>query len=816
MKSITKKNILQKIITLVLLILLIMNFITPTYSNASAADVGGVLLSPIIDFICSIGDVVINLLQRCMMGEWGNSNPNFSLNMFLQDTSTYFSDGYEEPEGEAYETINPENEFTKGWLWNSGEYYIPVATYSPEQIFTGNVAGLDINFINPNKYTKDDGSEVDSSAKILQPTIAKWYVALRNLAIVGLLSVLVYVAIRIIISSTASDKAKYKQMFMDWVIALCLLFFMHYIMSFVVTMTEAICDAISGDGTSTYIIQDETAQKKFATNFLGAARYKTQYKDIGLKLTYLIFYVALIIYTVVFTCFYLKRLLMMAFLTIMAPLVALTYPIDKMSDGKAQAFNTWLKEYIFNALIQPFHLIIYTVLVGSAMDLAETRTNIIYIIVALGFILPAEKILRKFFGFENAGAGTLGALSGFAAASMASKALSGKGGKTSGTSGAKSAPEGEKPPRFEKKPNLKGIEPDEDSNDTPQIRENNNQEQEDTDEVSNRYNQEGFSQNVDGEYYNPYTDEYDSNYDPHNDNSYNNRNLQEQEQGDIGEYENQGNPNTDSEDKNNRLTPKQQLQNLARYHNITPSGIAKGAGRRAIKGVKAVGKFGTRTAFKAAAGAIPAAIAVASGGGVTGAMTAFAAGSAIGGRAADRVIGAASNAPAAVRRNIDIARGNTHLQDKASMKQFKTDKNNVQYVKDMLTQQSGGIVPTADQVKEKMESFNPYLENGITNVKDILKAQKAEQYIKPEKAARIAAIGKNLGITADILNDDKKAKAQEMNLIQSLINDGKTQAEARKSAEYAMNIWKVQNGVANNLSKTAAKENKNKTTGKNK
>ena len=40
----------------------------------------------------------------------------------------------------------------------------------------------------------------------------------------------------------------------------------------------------------------------------------------------------------------------MAFLTIIAPLVALTYPIDKINDGKAQAFNMWFKEYIFNLL----------------------------------------------------------------------------------------------------------------------------------------------------------------------------------------------------------------------------------------------------------------------------------------------------------------------------------------------------------------------------------------------------------------------------------------------------------------------------------
>lgn len=90
---------------------------------------------------------------------------------------------------------------------------------------------------------------------------------------------------------------------------------------------------------------------------------------------------------------------MLAFLTIIAPLMAMTYPLDKLQDGSAQGFNTWLKEYIFNLLIQPVHLILYTVLIGASMDLIAD--NIVFALAALGFILQAEKILRKFFGFEK-------------------------------------------------------------------------------------------------------------------------------------------------------------------------------------------------------------------------------------------------------------------------------------------------------------------------------------------------------------------------------------------------------------------------------
>lgn len=70
----------------------------------------------------------------------------------------------------------------------------------------------------------------------------------------------------------------------------------------------------------------------------------------------------------------------------------------------------WFKEYVFNMIIQPFHLIIYTILVSSAIELATS--SMIYAIVAIYFVIPAEKLLRKFFGFDKAG--TLSAAGSFA------------------------------------------------------------------------------------------------------------------------------------------------------------------------------------------------------------------------------------------------------------------------------------------------------------------------------------------------------------------------------------------------------------------
>ena len=330
--------------------------------------------------------------------------------------------------------------------------------------------------------------EEQSTARQLQSIIASWYLALRNIALVALLSVLVYIGIRITLSSIASEKAKYKTMMVDWIVALCLVFLMHYIMSFSMTIVDKIIDAVSSitiedeeskenkvkaietlkqtegnngevkeklgnaveviliDGSSgkgedrvknawKVLVKDQgddenNQYRKYfftdaglgsnatdennakvllwpANNFMEQARMRLQLvrgdgdnTPKSVSYGYAIIFVVLIIYTLIFAFTYLRRVLYMAFLTIIAPLVAITYPIDKISDGKAQAFNTWLREYIFNLLIQPLHLILYIILIGSAMKFAAN--NIFYVVLALGFFMPAEKLLRSFFGFQKA------------------------------------------------------------------------------------------------------------------------------------------------------------------------------------------------------------------------------------------------------------------------------------------------------------------------------------------------------------------------------------------------------------------------------
>lgn len=528
MKFYTEKTITNKII-IALVIVTLLNFICP---NISSASIGGILFEPIKDLLLVIADGVMSIVQAMIYGT--NLSVSF-LTIKHKDawkpTAAGIISGIVTAVGLVAAVVATgglalgiigtiigiaATSFGVGYVVTQVNanaipptFKLPIFLLTPEAMFANEVPLLDVNFFSETRdglITDADGNKyietitqtgqkikMKSTALELRPTISKWYFALRNLAIVALLSILVYIGIRILISSSADDKAKYKQRMVDWLVAMCLLFFMHYIMAFAVKMTEEITKAVnsvndpyyitfgdsdsklkdykyeagSGDSEGEYIfnvsdglgktlhdnniITDYNGKYIFMwpTNLMGRARIELQLEPTEdltednietRQFGYTVIYLALVMYTILFLFRYLKRVMMLAFLTIIAPLMAMTYPLDKLQDGSAQGFNTWLKEYIFNLLIQPVHLILYTVLIGASMDLIAD--NIVFALAALGFILQAEKILRKFFGFEKAstvaGGSALGGALAMQGINQMSKLL-GKGGK--GGKGGKSGGE---------------------------------------------------------------------------------------------------------------------------------------------------------------------------------------------------------------------------------------------------------------------------------------------------------------------------------------------------------------------------------------
>ena len=353
--------------------------------ETDSADIGGILMKPVFALVNFVADSSLRILTKVMMG----------------DQKPVYGNTYEEyrPNTSSFLIIGKfKGDRVDEWLF-----------YTPEQIFSGSIDLLSIDFISGNNNNNKDWGAI-------RGTIATWYKVLRLIAIIGLLSVLIYTGIKVIISSNTQNKAKYKEWIVNWFIAVAILFSMHYIMSFIIAGTNEISKLIQSSNQPIKIIYDSGSM---ITNFVGVVRFMVQSDDWYLKIGYEMMYILLVVYTFKFTFIYLKRVLNMAFLTLIAPIVALTYPIDKMNDGTAQGFNMWLKEYTFNALLQPLHQIMYYILVGSAVSIA--LDNPIYGVVVLMFMTEAEKLLKTIFGFDKARGGTVGGMAGaFTAGALAS------------------------------------------------------------------------------------------------------------------------------------------------------------------------------------------------------------------------------------------------------------------------------------------------------------------------------------------------------------------------------------------------------------
>lgn len=248
----------------------------------------------------------------------------------------------------------------------------------------------------------------------LRSNIATWYYALRTLAIIILLCILIYVGIRMAISTVASEKAVYKNMFKDWLVSFILVFFMHYIIVVAVQVNNTLVASLNptyGDGN--YMIKlvqmafggTDTGDGTKLFGFLPATEYRGNMDAVD-SWAATIVYAMMAFYTMGFVWSYIKRMVTLAFLVIISPLVTITYSIDKMADGKSQALDTWIKEFIYNILLQPFQCIIFLALTKSSiLILEEGDVDLgigVLVVISLMFTKEAEQIIRKIFGFHKA------------------------------------------------------------------------------------------------------------------------------------------------------------------------------------------------------------------------------------------------------------------------------------------------------------------------------------------------------------------------------------------------------------------------------
>lgn len=85
--------------------------------------------------------------------------------------------------------------------------------------------------------------------------VSQIYVTIKDIAVVAMLIVMVYVAIRSLLALNPKEKSRYKENVINCMIGLVLILVMHHIMSMSLKLVEMITDSISFS-TQTYEIEN--------------------------------------------------------------------------------------------------------------------------------------------------------------------------------------------------------------------------------------------------------------------------------------------------------------------------------------------------------------------------------------------------------------------------------------------------------------------------------------------------------------------------------------------------------------------------------
>ncbi|MCI8832964.1 MAG: hypothetical protein HFJ19_02000 [Clostridia bacterium] len=358
---------------------------------------------------------------------------------------------------------------------------------SPESILKNEIGFFSINFFKD--VNANSGQNANSLIATMRNIVSQVYVTVRDICLVAMLIVMIYVAIRALIALSPKEKSRYKENFVNCLVGMILIVSAHFIMSISVTLVDMIAEGIatatddvqvvsggnaenmsegelkgiaeqnSGSDGSVYggaitvtgekiykaledagypnvtLTSEPSWWQKVAdklpfvnygdeyvvtiqcSSFTEQARYMCQeiydvdedgertnenWNYIGWALVYIMF----VILTIAFVLLYGKRVFYMAALTMFAPIIGVRYPINRIGGSRAQTLNLWFKEYMGNLIMQPFHLFLYTIFVGSAMEAAINSP--IYVIIALVGILVVEKLLKDMLGIQDTRIGGIG------------------------------------------------------------------------------------------------------------------------------------------------------------------------------------------------------------------------------------------------------------------------------------------------------------------------------------------------------------------------------------------------------------------------
>lgn len=262
-----------------------------------------------------------------------------------------------------------------------GEY-----STTPEDTLTVQSLVFDrIELLNANYFAYN----ANTNNYVIKESVKNWYSGVRTIAIIASIVILIYMGVRMAISSLASDKAKYKKMFFDWLTSFIMVFVLHIIIIFMSNLSTSI----------TYMLTENAGALTLETKIM---EYRMEEISTAVgwdSITQTIIYFVLVFYQARFFIMYVKRFFTIGFLIVISPLITVTYAIDRAGDNRSQVFQSWGKELAVNLFIQPLHAFLYMVFMFIAEEIAVVAP--IFAIIFLMALSRGEKIVKAVFNLRG-------------------------------------------------------------------------------------------------------------------------------------------------------------------------------------------------------------------------------------------------------------------------------------------------------------------------------------------------------------------------------------------------------------------------------
>ena len=347
------KSDLTKKLIIILIVLLLFNAVYPIVTYA-AVDFGGILLQPLAWLILAVA-VPVDLAISAIIKDMNTSN--------IAEDATRVID-----KAGTNSDINH-------------SLFVDI-----DHIFTGMLPTFNANIFKP---------KADSTLEGVRETVAKFYVILRNICATVMLAGLIFTGIQILLSANIpTKKTQYLMLLQDWLIGMALLIFSHIVMILIFEMTDALSESLTASIMSGRHLK-VTLLKNLLWSWEGAT-----------IVINMILYLYSIWLVICFAVAYYKRFFWTCILVIFAPIMTVMYAFGQQTK---QIYSNWLKEFILNAFVQPFHIIVYSVLLGiPATFVTEMNADnfnsiptLVYCLMAISMIRPAEKYLRRLFGMDK-------------------------------------------------------------------------------------------------------------------------------------------------------------------------------------------------------------------------------------------------------------------------------------------------------------------------------------------------------------------------------------------------------------------------------